>query len=183
MAGFKLETVELEVNAEVTLQPAPRVYPPLADVVGGVIGEAGPRDLSQVPDTFTLAVGTQSQRLATLRLAVPAAPGVSDVNEQPLDTHTSMSMKGDLVLHVSGPPRTFMEIRPFGAPSAIACAVSTGGWVVVPHDLLVKLVATAGRAPVSFEAVWRETQLLVAGNETTRVSLEARSSAVLDLQP
>jgi len=94
-----------------------------------------------------------------------------------------MSMKGDLVLRVSGPARTFLEIRPFGAPSAIACAVTSGGWVVVPHDLLAKLVATAGRAPVSFEAVWRESRLVQAGSETTRVSFEARSSAVLELRP
>jgi hypothetical protein len=92
-------------------------------------------------------------------------------------------MKGDLVLRVSGPPRTFLEVRPFGAPSAIACAVASGGWVVVPHDLLVKLVASAGRAPVSFEAVRRESRLVPAGNETVRVSLEARSSAVLELRP
>jgi len=87
------------------------------------------------------------------------------------------------VLRVSGPPKTFLEIRPFGAPSAIACAVTSGGWVVVPHDLLAKLVATAGRAPVSFEAVWRESQLVQAGSEPTRVSFEARSSAVLELRP
>jgi len=179
----ELGGVSLQLDESEALRPAPRVYPPLADVVGGVIGEAGPRDLAQVPDAFTLAFSRESEPSAALRLAVPAAPSVYDNNEAPLDTRSSMSMKGDLVLRVSGPPRTFLEIRPFGAPSAIACAVSTGGWVVVPHDLLVKLVATAGRAPVSFEAVWRENRLLLAGNETTRVSFEARSSAVLDLRP
>jgi hypothetical protein len=152
-------------------------------VVGGVIAEAGPHDLGPVPDTFTLTIPTRAEDHATLKLAVPVAPSISDSGDAPLDTRTSMSMKGDLVLRVSGPPRTFLEIRPFGAPSAIACAVSTGGWVVVPHDLLAKLVATAGRAPVSFEAVWRENRLLPAGSETTRVSFEARSSAVLELHP
>jgi hypothetical protein len=179
----ELGGVSLQVDGDETLRPAPRVYPPLADVVGGVIGEAGPRDLVHVPDAFTLAVPAGRELSATLRLALPTAPSISDSNEAPLDTRTSMSMKDDLVLRVSGPPRTFLEIRPFGAPSAIACAVSTGGWVVVPHDLLVKLVAAAGRAPVSFEAVWRENRLLPVGNETTRVSFEARSSAVLDLRP
>jgi hypothetical protein len=179
----ELGGVSLQVPSGEALRPAPRVYPPLADVVGGVIAEAGPLDLGQVPAAFTLAVPTQSDDPATLELAVPAAPSVSDSSEAPLDTRTSMSMKGDLVLRVSGPPRTFLEIRPFGAPSAIACAVSSGGWVVVPHDLLAKLVASAGRAPVSFEAVWRESRLLSAGSETTRVSFEARSSAVLELRP
>jgi len=179
----ELDGVSLRLDPSESLRPAPRVYPTLADVVGGVIGEAGPRDLDQVPDTLALELFPESAPAVTLSLAVPAAPVVSDANDVPLDTRSSMSMKGDLVLRVAGPPRTFLEIRPFGAPSAIACAVSSGGWVVVPHDLLVKLAATAGRAPVSFEAVWRESRLLPSGQETTRVSFEARSSAVVDLRP
>jgi hypothetical protein len=165
------------------LRPAPRVYPPLADVVSGVIAEAGPLDLGQLPETLTLMVPTRGDEHATVKLTLPRAPSVSDSSETPLDARATMSMKGDLVLRVSGPPRTFLEIRPFGAPSAIACAVTTGGWVVVPHDLLAKLVASAGRAPVSFEAVWRESRLVQAGSEATRVSFEARSSAVLELRP
>jgi hypothetical protein len=179
----ELSGVALQVPSGEALRPAPRVYPPLADVVGGVIAEAGPFDLGQAPDAFTLAVPGQSSEPVVLELAVPSAPSIADSNEAPLDTRTSMSMQGDLVLRVSGPPRTFLEIRPFGAPSAIACAVTSAGWVVVPHDLLAKLVATAGRAPVSFEAVWRESRLLPAGSEPTRVSFEARSSAVLELRP
>jgi hypothetical protein len=128
-------------------------------------------------------VPTKGDEHATLKLVLPRALSVSDSSETPLDARTTMSMKGDLVLRVSGPAKTFLEIRPFGAPSAIACAVSPGGWVVVPHDLLAKLVATAGHAPVSFEAVWRESRLVPAGSEATRVSFEARSSAVLELRP
>ena len=165
------------------LRPAPRVYPPLADVVSGVIAEAGPLDLGQLPETLTLMVPTRGDEHATVKLTLPRAPSVSDSSETPLDARATMSMKGDLVLRVSGPPRTFLEIRPFGAPSAIACAVTADGWVVVPHDLLAKLVATAGRAPVSFEAVWRESRSVPAGSEATRVSFEARSSAVLELRP
>jgi hypothetical protein len=181
LGGVALQVAQGE-EAE-SLRPAPRVYPPLADVVSGVIAEAGPLDLGQVPTTMTLVVPTKGDEHTTLKLALPRAPSVSDGSETPLDAHTTMSMRGDLVLRVSGPPRTFLEIRPFGAPSAIACAVSTSGWVVVPHDLVAKLVVTAGRAPVSFEAVWRESRLVQAGSEATRVSFEARSSAVLELRP
>jgi hypothetical protein len=181
LGGVALQVEQIE-KAE-SLRPAPRVYPPLADVVSGVIAEAGPLDLDQVPTTLTLVVPTKGAEHANLKLVLPRAPSISDSNETPLDARATMSMKGDLVLRVSGPPRTFLEIRPFGAPSAIACAVPSGGWVVVPHDLLAKLVVTAGRAPVSFEAVWRESRLVQAGSETTRVSFEARSSAVLDLRP
>lgn len=179
----ELDGVFLQVEAGEALHPAPRVYPPLADVVAGVIAEAGPLDLGEIPDAFTLTFPARDDEPMALRLALPDLPSVADSHEAPLDVQTSMSMQGDLVLRLSGPPRTFLEIRPFGAPSAIACAVTTSGWVVVPHDLLTKLVATAGRAPVSFEAVWRESRLVKAGSETTRVSFEARSSAVLDLQP
>jgi hypothetical protein len=183
----ELSGVTLQVSDDESLHPAPRVYPPLADVVGGVIAEAGPLDLGQLPEALTLAIPTPADTpaddRAAVKLSLPNTPSVSDSSETPLDAHTTMNMKGDLVLRVSGPPRTFLEIRPFGAPSAIACAVSSDGWVVVPHDLLTKLVATAGRAPVSFEAVWRENRTVQAGSETTRISFEARSSAVLELRP
>jgi hypothetical protein len=152
-------------------------------VVSGVIGEAGPLDLGQIPEAVTLVIPTKVGEQATLKLMLPRAPSVADSSETPLDARSSMSMKGDLVLRVSGPPRTFLELRPFGAPTAIACAVASSGWVVVPHDLLAKLVASAGRAPISFEAVWRETRLVPVGSEATRVSFEARSSAVLELRP
>jgi len=179
----ELGGVSLELEAGEALRPVPRVYPPLADVVGGVIAEAGPMDLAEVPREFSLAIPTKGDERMALKLMVPAAPSIADGSDTPLDARTSMSMHGDLVLRVSGPARTFLEIRPFGAPTAIACAVTTGGWVVVPHDLVAKLVASAGRAPVSFEAVWRESRLVQAGSETTRVSFEARSSAVLELRP
>ena len=178
----ELSGVSLFAGQESALRAAPRVYPPLADVVSGVIAEAGQLGLSRVPEAIDLAVPTQAGD-ATTRLTAPKSLSVADSNGEALDVGKQLSMKGDLVLRVSGPPHTFLEVRPFGAPSAIACAVTSGGWVVVPHDLLVKLVASAGHAPVSFEAVWRENRLVSAGGEAVRVSFEARSSAVLELRP
>jgi hypothetical protein len=179
----ELDGVAVQVTTEKVLRAKPRVYPPLADVVSGVIAEAGPYDLEQLPESFMLSLPVKGDEPASLRLTLPAHPQVADSNEVPLDSRSTMSMKGDLVLHVAGPPHTFLEIRPFGAPSAIACAVPSSGWVVVPHDLLAKLIDRAGRAPVSFEAVWRENRQVSAGSEPTRVSFEARSSAVLELKP
>jgi hypothetical protein len=167
---------------EQRVRPVPRVYPPLAGVVGGVIAEAGPLDLAQVPESVDLLVPGQGGD-ATIRALLPTTLSVADRSDNPLDTGMHLTIKDDLVLHVFGPPRTILEVRPFGAPSAITCAVSSGGWAVVPHDLLVKLEASAGLAPVSFEAVWRENRLVPAGNEVVRVSIEARSSAVLELHP
>jgi len=164
------------------VHPKPRVYPPLAGVVGGVIAEAGPLDLDQVPDAIDLVIPGQGTD-ATVRAQLPTTLAVADHSGNPLDAGMHLTIKDDLVLNVVGPPRTILELRPFGAPSAITCAVGSGGWVVVPHDLLVKLEASARRAPVSFEAAWRETRLVSVGNELVRVSLEARSSAVLELHP
>jgi hypothetical protein len=179
----ELGGVTLTPDGEPPVFLAPRLYPPLADVVSGVIAEAGPLDLAQAPGTLTLEVPGKPNERTSVRLALPRTPALFDGTDAPLDARTTMSMKGDIVLRVAGPPRTFLEIRPFGAPSVIACAVAASGWVVVPHDLVAKLAATAGRAPFSFEAVWRESRLLPAGSETTRVSFEARSSAVLELRP
>jgi len=178
----ELSGVSLFAGEQLALRPAPRVYPPRADVVSGVIAEAGPLDLAEVPESIGLALPGQGPD-AAISLALPTALSVADSSDRPLDAETQLTMKGDLVLRVSGPPRTFLEVRPFGAPSAITCAVTSGGWVVVPHDLLVKLEASAGRAPVLFEAVWRENRLVPAGSEAVRVSFEARSSAVLELRP
>jgi hypothetical protein len=176
--------VILAVDAASSLRAEPCVYPPRFDVVGGVIAEAGPRDLEQVPSSMLLSLLGGDGGRSLVSMNVPTAPAVLDGSGARLDTGGRADAKGDLVLRLAGPPHTFLEIRPFGAPSAIACAAGSDGWVVVPHDLLVRLMATAGRAPVSFEAVWRESRLVQAsGGEATRVSFEARSSAVLELRP
>lgn len=178
----ELGGVTLDPGGDTPLLPAPRVYPPLAEVVSGVIAEAGPLDLPALPESLALAIPSQGGA-ASLKLTLPHSLSVADGNERPLDGRAQLSTQGDLVLHVEGPPHAFLEIRPYGAPTAIACAVAASGWVVVPNDLLVKLVASAGRAPFSIEAVWRESRLVPTAGETVRVSFEARSSSVLELRP
>ncbi|HEY5284166.1 MAG TPA: hypothetical protein VIM14_15345, partial [Polyangia bacterium] len=80
--GVALQVAQAEQgDKEDTLRPAPRVYPPLADVVSGVIAEAGPRDLSQLPETLTLVVPTKGDEHTTLKLTLPRAPSVSDSSE------------------------------------------------------------------------------------------------------
>jgi hypothetical protein len=180
----ELGGVSVQAGDQQPLRPAPRVYPPLADVVGGVIAEAGPLDLAQAPESVALQVpGPGPGTSVNLTLELPQSLSVADGANRLLDLETHLGVYDDLVLHVSGPPRTFLEIRPFGAPSAIACATTSDGWVVVPSDLLVKLVASAGRAPVSFEAVWRKSRVVSTGAELVQVAYEARSSAVLELRP
>jgi hypothetical protein len=178
----ELGGVSLQAGGAQPLRLAPRVYPTRADVVSGVIAEAGPLDLSEVPESIGLVVPGQGSD-ALVNLTPPTTVSVADGNENPLDGRTQFTLKGDLVLRVVGPSGTYLEARPFGAPSAIACPVASDGWVVIPYDLLVKVSAAAGRAPFSIEAVWRESRLVPAGNEAVRVSFEARSSALLELRP
>jgi hypothetical protein len=165
------------------LRPAPRVYPPLAEVVGGVIAEAGPVDIAEVPQALTLEIPGPADRPAKAVLTVPGVPRVLDRDQVPLTTGSRVDASGDLVLRVTGPERTFLEIRPYGAPVAVACAAGAGGLVVVPHELLARMAAAAGGVPVSLEAVWRESHMVVAAVPPTRVSVEARSSTVVDLRP
>ena len=165
------------------LRPAPRVYPPFAEVVGGVIAEAGPVDIAEVPQALALELPGPADRPAKVVLTTPGVPRVFDQNQVPMATGSRLDASGDLVLQVTGPERTFLEIRPYGGPVALACAAGAGGLVVVTHDLLARMAAAAGGVPVSLEAVWRETHMVAAASPPTRVSVEVRSSTVVDLRP
>ena len=116
---------------------------------------------------------------ARIPLAFPDFPKLVDQNGEALVAGTRLDPTRDLQLTVS-PAHSFLEIRPFGASRFIACPAGPGGRVVVPRDLLEKLTSTSGHVAVSFEAVWRDSR--VVGNQATRLSIEARSSAVLDLR-
>ena len=157
----------------------PRVYPPFADVVGGVIAEAGPTDVETLPPSIILGAGTS----ARFKLGMPSAPTLRDAAEIPLSSQTRLDASGDLVIGISGPAKSFLEIRPFGAPTAIACVPSARGWIVVPHDLLGKLTAGTAGSPVAFEAVTRDTLIVDASGEPLRVAVEARSQVVLEIAP
>lgn len=173
----ELEDVDLEISPSHILAPFPRVYPPLADVVAGVIAEAGPTDLETLPTSLLLRFAGESR----IKLTPPRTPILRDRHQQPLSGH--ISANEDLLLHLSGPARAFLEIRPFGAPMAIACMPSASGWIAVPHDLLLRLVAGSAGAPVSFEAIWRERQTFNMSAEPLWVSFETRSQVVLELTP
>lgn len=166
-----------------SLKALPRVYPPNGDVVGGVIAEAGPVDIAQLPESLTIEVPGSGDRPSKVFWAVPVTPRVLAQDQTPLLAGAPVDASGDLVVVLTGPPRTFLEIRPYGAPVAMACAAGSGGLVVVPHQLLMRMTAVAGRVPVMLEAVWRESRMVMAANPATRVSVEARSSTVVDLRP
>jgi hypothetical protein len=173
----------LAETQNLALEAFPRVYPPNGDVVGGVIAEAGPVDIAQVPEALTIEVPGAADRPSKVFWSVPVAPRVLMQDQTPLVAGAPVDASGDLVVLLTGPQRTFLEIRPYGAPVMVACAAGAGGMVVVPRSLLMRMTAAAGVVPVSFEAVWRESRMITAASPPTRVSVEARSSTVVDLRP
>ena len=177
------------------LRPLSRVYPDLASAVGGVVGEAGPIDLTVAPQTLGVTDETSGRRLS---VAVPALPRLLDGDGMALPPSVVFSPGEDLVLGVVGPARTFVELRPFGATWSLACAVSgralstpqtttdaTGAavdsQVLIPAAELGRLAEL--RVPVSLEVVSRETHALGLGGAPARLTLEVRTSSVVELRP
>jgi hypothetical protein len=197
---FRGGAVELEELANVTvelggsapaLRPGPRVYPDFASVVAGVVSELGPTDVAIVPNTITVSAPSATGGLSRVSLDVPAAARVLDADGNALGPVARFDATGDLTLQVSGPARTFIELRPYGAircelgdcAVAVACPVSPSGRVTVPAEVIGRLKqAGSGNVPVSLDAVWRESHFARVAGNPTRLTLEVRASAVLDLR-
>lgn len=180
----ELEGVVVDLgSAGQPLRPAPRVYPQLTAAIGGVIAEAGPVLVPTLPDALTLALASPEGDAAHVALTVPLIPRLLDADGSALVSGGLLAPRGDLIIAVSGPGRSFVEIRPFGSTLALACPAGPSGRVVVARDLVDRLRAGSGQVPVSFEAVWRDSRLVAGASQSIRISLEARSSAVLELQP
>jgi hypothetical protein len=165
-------------DAPQTIRPAPRVYPQLASAVGGVVAEAGPVDLLAPPRFITVAL---PEGESPVRMEVSPMPRLLDAAGAPLTVSPRLEPTGELALNVNGPPRSFIEIRPYGASQALACPVGAGGRLVVARDLLERVVPTGGHVPVYVEAIWRDSRLVPTPGSTARLSLEMRSSTVLEL--
>ena len=192
--------VELEALGPMTLdlgtgtpdlRPLSRVYPELASAVGGVVSEAGPIDLAIAPQTLGLTDENSGRRLA---VSVPGLPRLLDDEGVALPATVAFAPGSDLVLGVAGPMRTafssgtFVELRPFGATWALSCAVNVAGngynagnHVVIPAAELARLAEL--HVPVSLEAVVRESHGLVLGPSPVRLTLEVRTSSVIELRP
>lgn len=188
-AGGSVELEEL-ANVRVALdadtepmRPAPRVYPPLAAVVSGVIAEAGPLDVGQLPTALIVSVPLGDGQAFRSAIQLPEMPQLLDERGLPLGPGSRLSPADDLRLQVIGPVHGFVELRPFGGTLALACPRGEGGKVTVPREMLARMLAASGRVPVSVEAVWRDSRTLQAGDPTTRLSVEARVSAVLEQHP
>jgi hypothetical protein len=169
------------------LLPLPRVYPDLASAVGGVIGEAGPVDVAAAPQT--LGLQDQLHPGGGLTIELPPLPRLFDVDGTALAPNPTFTLVPgeDLELGLTGPASTFVELRPFGATWALACARSAvgGNRVVIPAAELARLADL--RVPISLEAVAREPHQVVLGGilgaAPTRLTIEVRTSSVVKLRP
>jgi hypothetical protein len=182
-------------SSESILRPFPRLYPDVATVVGGVVGEAGPLQVNALPERISLF--TADSELPLEELAVPSAPRILTVNGAALSAGAKITVTDGLSISVSGGPGTIVEVRPFGATVAVACSVSQAAapesTLVVPRALLTHLMggsaapggasSAATAIPVSLEVLKRNRLRLSPLTSSGRLSLEVRSATAVELRP
>jgi hypothetical protein len=164
----------------VAVTPSPRVYPDLASVVGGVVAEAGPVTLEGPLLALALVDGGGSRTA----LALPVQPRLTGPEGDSLPGNATLSAAGDLIFGVSSPAGghpAFLELRPFGATWALACPVNSHDRVLIPAVEVARLANL--HVPVSIEAVARESHAMNLGGSSVRLTLEVRSSSVVELRP
>jgi len=184
-------------TAGMILRPFPRLFPDVATVVGGVVAEAGPLQLSGLPERIGLL--TSASELPLEELAVPAAPHITSVNGVPLAAGAKVDGHDGLIIGVSGDAGTIVELRPFGATVAISCAVPLSGLgestLTVPRALVARLtgsaanpsgtmlVASAKVLPASLDALSRARVRVAPFAATNHLSIEVRASTAVELTP
>jgi hypothetical protein len=183
------------------VRPFPRLFPDVATVVGGIVAEAGPLPLAGLPERVGLL--TPASELPLEELAVPAAPHIAGVNGAPLTAGAKLDAHDGLSITVSGGlsggAGTVVELRPFGATVAIACALPeavggiTGGdsTLVIPRALIARLSggtsAPAGTIvtaiPASLDVLSRAHVRVAPFATSSRLSIEVRASTAVEIRP
>lgn len=176
----------------VTVIPTfPRVYPDVAGVVGGVVGEAAPQPIAGLPEH--VAVLSADSELPVAEIPVPALPKLLAVNGSAPAAGLRVDASGGLTLSLGAAGGSLVELRPFGATVVVSCAVptnaSTESLVSVPRSLIAHLAPrdaagnAAGGVGLSVEIARRVRmrEPLVASG--ARVSVEVRSTLPVELRP
>ncbi|HEX4404758.1 MAG TPA: hypothetical protein VH560_08010 [Polyangia bacterium] len=196
------------VAAEALLRPFPRLYPDVATVVGGVVAETGPQPLGALPDHVTLF--TAESELPVANVAVPAAVRIVALNgvalaglaPSPLGDSTAgaatippagtVNGHDGLAVTVANGAGGRIEIRPFGATIAAACAIPTNApaeaVVTIPRGFVAQLARSTGGAAgapfaASLEVARRATLRPTPSAAGARVSVEVRSATTVELRP
>jgi hypothetical protein len=177
-------------SGEPLLRPFPRLYPDVATVVGGVVAESGPQPLGALPEHVSLY--TADSELPVADLAVPSAPRLTAVNGAAVTAGLRINAQEALTVGVSGAGGGLVELRPFGATVAIACAVPTtasgDAIVVIAPGLLAHVLGArlgAGTAPLaaSLDVARRSRLRQSLGAPTARISVEVRAGTTVELRP
>jgi hypothetical protein len=175
------------------LRPFPRLYPDVAAVAGGVVAEAGPQPVASLPDRVRLY--TADAELPLAELAVPAAAHIAAVNGSVPTPAMRIDSQEPLAITVAGGAGGVVEVRPYGATVAIACAIPPSATpeatVVVPRPLLTYLMGASARAgtpggtgvAASLEVARRSRIVQALGAQATRISVEVRTSTTVELRP
>jgi hypothetical protein len=206
--GVGLGGGEGVAGAEALLRPFPRLYPDVATVVGGVVAETGPQPLGALPDHVTLF--TAESELPVANVAVPAAArivaldgvaltGAALSNDPSAATAGATIPVGGTVDGHDGLAVTVVngaggriEVRPFGATIAAACAIPANApaeaVVTIPRGFVTQLARSTGGAvgapfAASLEVARRTTLRPTSNAAGARVSVEVRSATTVELRP
>jgi hypothetical protein len=153
-----------------SLAPTPRVYPDVAAVVGGVVAEAGPISLENAEGfldadaTMALVDSVGNQ----VSFTAPARPQLVGPEGGYLPASSILPATGDLVFGLQGTQTTFLELRPYGATWALSCPV---------------VLSEGGRGRVIVRAPEVASHPTTLGSTTVRLTVEVRSSSVVELRP
>jgi hypothetical protein len=179
-------------GAGTLLRAFPRLYPDVAAAVGGVVAEAGPQPLVALPERVSLY--TADTELPVVEMAVPPVPRITAVDGAAPAPSLRVDAREALVVAVVGGAGGVVELRPFGATVAAACAIpmlpGPETLVIVPRPLVARVLAAsargagcAGCAVAASVEVVRRTRLRQLGAPTTRISVEVRSATTVELRP
>ena len=181
--------------ADTLLRPFPRLYPDVATVVGGVVAETGPHAVVTLPEHVTLF--TAESELPVANIAVPAAPRMIAFNGAALDANAAavvpqIDARDGVAVTIAGGAGGRIELRPFGATIAAACAIPANApaeaVVTIPRAFVAQLARAMGGpsgAPfaASIELARRSTLRPSTNGTGARVSVEVRSAATVELRP
>jgi hypothetical protein len=197
--------------AETLLRPFPRLYPDVATIVGGVVADTGPQPMGVLPERVTLY--TAEAELPVASLAVPAAPRLLALNGAPVDSVAAgaqgaagapvaasaqaagntpqIDARDGVAVTIAGGAGGRIELRPFGATIAAACAIPATApaeaVVTIPRAFIAGLARSMGGpsgAPfaASIELA-RRASLRPSLASGARVSVEVRSATTVELRP
>lgn len=175
------------------IRPFPRLYPDVATVVGGVVAESATVGVDGVPERLSLV--TADSELAIEEITVPSAARIISVNGNAPGAGLRIDTGEALVIGVAGGAGTTLEIRPFGATVALACALGPAvgpqeNVVIIPRAQLGRLFGdqrpargSAVALPASLDVVKRNRVTNALLGVPTRLSVEVRSSMTVELVP